>query len=146
MTLVSCDKLPLVKKSKLKQLDTVVNFSSVDLSPSFPECNSIIEKQKKSDCFRRTIHQKIGMSMAKHELESVFDIDETIKVDLLVSAEGEIALQSIHNSDELKENLPELDSIIRLCISDLPKVLPATKRGIPVATQYQLPIKIRLEN
>ncbi len=142
----SCDKLPLVKKSKLKQIDTIVNFSSVDLSPSFTECNSIIEKQEKSNCFRKTIHQKIGASMSKHQLESVFDIDETIMVDLLVSAQGKIELQAINNSDELDENLPELDSIIKLCISELPKVLPATKRGIPVATQYQLPIKISLKH
>lgn len=143
---VQCDKLSLVKKSELRQLDTVVNFSSVDLSPSFSECNAIIEKDEKSACFRKTIHEKIGASLQKHTLESVYDISETITVDLLVTSSGIIKFQQIHHSEDLVKTLPDLDSILKLCINDLPKIFPATKRGIPVTTKYQLPINIKVNN
>jgi hypothetical protein len=140
-----CDKIPLVKKSKLQQIDTVVNFSSVDLSPSFQECDSIIDKVKKSNCFRLQIHQKIGQELQNHQLESVFEIDEEVQVIMHVTAKGEFVFKKMIASEELMENLPSLDSILELCIEKLPKVIPATKRGIPVTTQYQLPIKISLQ-
>ena len=140
-----CDKIPLVKKSKLQQIDTVVNFSSVDLSPSFQECDSIIDKVKKSNCFRLQIHKKIGQELQKHQLESIFEIDEEVQVIMHVTDKGEFIFKNMIASEELQENLPSLDSVLELCIEKLPKVIPATKRGIPVTTQYQLPIKISLQ-
>lgn len=140
-----CDKIPLVKKSKLQQIDTVVDFSSVDLSPSFQECDSIIDKFKKSDCFRLEIHQKIGIELQHHQLESVFEIDEEVQVIMHVTPKGEFVFKNMIASQELQKNLPSLDSVFKLCIEKLPKVIPATKRGIPVTTQYQLPIKISLQ-
>ena len=62
-----------------------------------------------------------------------------------VTAKGEFVFKNMIASEELMENLPSLDSILELCIEKLPKVIPATKRGIPVTTQYQLPIKISLQ-
>ena len=140
-----CDKLPPIKKSRLRTLDTVVNFSSVDMSPSFMECDSIIDKARKSNCFRTQIHQKIGQELQQYSLESNLEIDEEIQVILHVTAEGKIVFKELLASEQIRENLPELDSILRLCIVKLPDVTPANKRGIPVRTAYQLPIKISLK-
>ena len=65
--ITSCDKLSFLKSEKIQALDTIVNFSSVDTSPSFKECDSIIDKHQKSNCFRTTIHQKIGAELQKHQ-------------------------------------------------------------------------------
>lgn len=140
-----CDKLPPIKKSRLRTLDTVVNFSSVDMSPSFMECDSIIDKARKSNCFRTQMHQKIGQELQQYSLESLFEIDEEVQVIMNVTAKGEFVFKKMIASEELRENLPALDSILELCIEKLPMVTPATKRGIPVTTQYQLPVKISLK-
>lgn len=131
-------------KSQVEQaLDTVINFNKVDVSPSFKECKDKIEDSK-TTCFRETIHKKISANLAKHQLEVKNVIDEIITVELQISTKGKIQLKSINASDNIKEVFPQLDSLLKVSVSNLPKIFPAIKRGIPVATQYSLPIKITL--
>mgnify|MGYP000474669586 CR=1 FL=1 len=80
----SCDKFSFTKSKNSIVLDTVVNFSSVDTFPSFKACDSLIDKQKKSDCFRTTIHQKIGEELLQHQFIIKDSIDEIIYVDLII--------------------------------------------------------------
>ncbi|MFY9242899.1 MAG: hypothetical protein WAO74_07725 [Polaribacter sp.] len=143
--ITSCDKLPFSKNKNLQQLDTIVDFTSVDLSPSFKICDSIIDKIEKSDCFRNTIHQKIGEELLLHSLSVKDSINETVYVDLIINDKGEIIFKELQSSEIIKKELPELDSIIHISVNNLPKIYPAIKRGIPVATEYQLPIKIVLK-
>lgn len=141
----SCDKLSFSKNKNNEQLiDTIVDYTSVDTFPSFTVCDSIIDKIKKQDCFRNTIHQKIGEELQKHTFTIKDSIDKMILVDLIINAKGEIVFDGL-NSEKIKTELPELESVIRKSVGNLPKVLPAVKRGIPVTTKYQLPIRILLE-
>ena len=144
MMFTSCDKFSLSKKQPLRVLDTIVDFTAVDTFPSFTVCDSIIDKTEKSDCFRTTIHQKIGEELQKHKLSITDSIDETVFVDLMINAEGKIIFEAIQSSENIKKELPELDSLIQLSITKLPKIHSAIKRGIPVKTKYQLPIRIYL--
>ena len=114
----------------MQLLDTIVNFSSVDTSPSFKVCDSIIDKQKKTNCFRTTIHQKIGAELQKHQFVIRDSISEIVYVDLLINSKGKIILEAMDSSEEIKIKLPKLDSVLR---------------GIPVTTKYRLPIKIQIK-
>lgn len=143
--LTSCDKIPFTKKNELPKLDTIVDFNSVDTFPSFKVCDSLIDKTKKSTCFRNTIHQKIGEELQKHHLSIKDAIDETVLVDLIINEKGIIVFENLEASAKIKNQLPELDSLITLSVSKLPKIYPANKRGIPVTTKYQLPIRILLK-
>lgn len=141
-----CDKLPFTKKKNLSVLDTIVDFTSVDLSPSFSVCDSLVDKENKSDCFRKTIHQKIGEELQKHVLQTNDSINETIFVDILINSKGEIQFESLTTNTVIKNALPDLDSLLENAVNNLPKIHPAIKRGIPVTTKYQLPINIKLHN
>tara|TARA_B110000503_G_scaffold47953_1_gene78073 strand:- start:1025 stop:1501 length:477 start_codon:yes stop_codon:yes gene_type:complete len=145
LLITSCDKLSFLKNNNTQVLDTIVNFSSVDTSPSFKKCDSIIDQQKKSDCFRITIHQKIGAALKKYEFSIKNSISETVYVDLLINSKGKIILETIESSQNMKIQLPKLDSILRLSIARVPNMYPAIKRGIPVTTKYRLPIFIQLK-
>lgn len=145
LLITSCDKFSFSKNKDTQLLDTLVNFSSVDISPSFKVCDSIFDKQKKSDCFRTTIHQKIGAELQKHEFIIKNSILETVYVDLLINSKGKIILEAIESSEDMKILLPKLDSILRLSIDSIYRIYPAIKRGIPVTTKYRLPILIRLK-
>lgn len=129
----------------MQVVDTVVNFSSVDTSPSFKECDSIIDKQQKADCFRTTIHKKIGAELQKHEFTIKDSISEIVHVDLLINTKGKIILEAILASEIIKNQLPQLDRILSLSVDQIPRVYPAIKRGIPVTTKYRLPILIQLK-
>ena len=129
----------------MQLLDTIVNFSSVDTSPSFKVCDSIIDKQKKNNCFRTTIHQKIGAELQKHQFVIRDSISEIVYVDLLINSKGKIILEAMDSSEEIKIKLPKLDSVLRISVDKIPNVYAAIKRGIPVTTKYRLPIKIQIK-
>ena len=145
LLITSCDKLSFLKNNNTQVLDTIVNFSSVDTSPSFKECDSIINKQRKSDCFRTTIHQKIGTELHKHEFSIKNPISEIVYVDFLINSNGKIILETIESSENIKIQLPKLTAILKLSVASIPSIYPAIKRGIPVTTKYRLPIKIELK-
>ena len=129
----------------MQLLDTIVNFSSVDTSPSFKVCDSIIDKQKKNNCFRTTIHQKIGAELQKHQFVIRDSISEIVYVDLLINSKGKIVIEAMASSEEIRIQLPELDSVLRISVDKIPNVYAAIKRGIPVTTKYRLPIKIQIK-
>jgi hypothetical protein len=126
-------------------LDTLVDFSKVDVSPSFKICDSMINKIKKTDCFRAAIHQKVAAELQQHTFIIKDAISENVLVALLINSKGEIVLEGIQSSENIKNQLPQLDSVLRVSIANLPTIFAAIKRGIPVTTKYSLPIKIELK-
>ena len=52
-----------------------VDYTSVDVSPSFKVCDSLIDKDKKSSCFRTTIRQEISSSLANQSIQVAQSID-----------------------------------------------------------------------
>lgn len=142
----SCDKFASSKKHNLKVLDTIIDFTRVDHSPSFKACDSLIDTSKLSDCFRNTIHKKIGLELQKHSLFIKDSIDEDVFADILINAKGQIVLQEITSTENLKTQLPQLEHVLQQSVKNLPVINPAIKRGIPVATKYRLKLRILLRD
>ena len=143
--ITSCDNFSFSKNKNLQAVDTIVDYTSVDFSPSFKVCDSIIDKHQKSNCFRTTIHQKIGVELQKHQFVIRDSISEIVYVDLLINSKGKIVIEAMASSEEIRIQLPELDSVLRISVDKIPNVYAAIKRGIPVTTKYRLPIKIQLK-
>ena len=141
----SCQFFKFDKKNDLQNLDTIVDFSSVDSSPSFTICDSLIDKDEQTDCFRTTIHQKIADKLSHYTLQVKHPIDEVITVEIIINNKGNIIFESLFASDSIKKALPKLDSLLKVSVESLPTIFPAIKMGIPVSTQYQLPIRIKLK-
>ena len=144
LTCTSCDFFKLKKPLQLQELDTSIDFSSVDASPTFENCVDFIDKTAKSNCFRITISTRLSKSLASYGFEVLHPIEEQIQVVLLIDAQGKITVKRIVSSDAVRASIQKLDSFIVLSVANLPTLFPALKRGIPVATQYQIPIEIRL--
>ena len=141
----SCEFFSLKKKSSLQEVDTIIDFSTVDVAPSFDDCKSFVDKEKKSNCFRNTIYKHISTSLAKHNFEVRNPIEEVINVSVTIDRRGNATVHQIVSSALIKMTLPNLDSLVKQSIASLPKMFPAIKRGIPVTTQYQIPIQISVK-
>ena len=141
----SCEFFSLKKKSHLQVVDTIIDFSTVDIAPSFDDCKNFVDKEKKSNCFRNTIYNHISSSLAKHTFEVRKPIEEVINVVVTIDRKGSATVNQIASSALIKKTLPSLDSLVKLSVVSLPKMFPAIKRGIPVTTQYQIPIQIRVK-
>ena len=123
-----------------------VDYTSVDVSPSFKVCDSLINKDKKNTCFRITIRQEISSNLAKQSIQVAQSVDETIEVAITIQSNKEVKLTSIKSSDSLLVILPSLKAILKKSVKELPDIYPAIKRGIPVTTVYKLPIRIVVKN
>lgn len=143
--LVSCDYFSFTKKKNIQAIDTIINLSKVDVSPSFNKCKEL-NVSAKNDCFRAEIQEKISISLSEIDFIVDEDMDEVIYVHLIINNYGRVKLKEIEASKNVLEKLPVLDSLIKVSVKKLPKIFPAIKRGIPVTTQYTLPVKIAIKN
>lgn len=146
LSFASCDYFSFEKNENLDKIDMDIDFTSVDFSPSFKVCDTLIDKSKKTNCFRKTMRQEIYKSLEKHSIKLKHPIDETIEVVITIQSNKEVTLSAIKVSDSLLREIPRLQEMIEKSIEALPDIYPAIKRGIPVTTAYTLPIKIKLEN
>ena len=142
----SCEYFSFEKNKNIEKIDVDVDFTSVDVSPSFKVCDSLIEKEKKNTCFRTTLRQEISSSLAKQSIQVPQSVDETIEVAITIQSNKEVKLTSIKSSDSLMVILPSLKAILKKSVEELPAVYPAIKRGVPVTTVYKLPIRIAVKN
>ncbi|WBX70776.1 hypothetical protein [Tenacibaculum retecalamus] len=102
----------------------------------------IYRLKKNSVCFSEEINKRIQATLITYNFVAEEDISEVILIDLLIDNKGNFRLKKITASIAIKNQFPKLDSAIRNAIKKLPRITPAFKRGVPVITQYQLPIKI----
>jgi hypothetical protein len=142
----SCDYFSFKRKNDFEKIDPNIDVSSVDTPPSFGRCNSIIEKQEKTRCFYEEIHKELSASLQKQEIQVRKNINETVEVVLTIHADQKVTLKSIQASEALYEQIPEFQKMVEKAIADLPKMIPANKKGIPVTSEYRLPITIREES
>jgi hypothetical protein len=70
---------------------------------------------------------------------------DTINVKVTVLADATLQFEPQIN-DTLSYNTTKIDSILKVRLVDFPKVNPAIKRGIPVKTQFVLPVILNVEN
>ena len=141
----SCDYISFKKNPKQEFNDTL-DVNKVDVFPSFEVCDSIIDKRKKENCFRTTIHQEITKDLESQNIKVKRPVDEIITVVITIHSDKRITLKSIDASKNLKKEIPNIKELIEGSIAKLPKVFPAIKRDIPVTSEYKLPIQIKLEN
>jgi hypothetical protein len=74
---------------------------------------------------------------------AVRDVYDTIKVNFEVSREGKLSILQIKMDTLLQKDFPNLEAWLLQSIDSLKPVAPAYKRGIPVKTQFTLPVIVK---
>ena len=124
--------------------NTKIDYSLVDVYPLFRECNGCDAAVKQNLCFESVLVNSLEKTLKKNEINVNTQIPDTVFVDLLVDRKSKITIIHINASQEILQVMPDLDSILKSGISQLPEIIqPALKRGIPVDVQFRLPVKIR---
>ena len=126
-----------------KELKTI-NWNQVDELPNFTSCDSLVDKTQKKQCFFDYLTQLIQQKLNADTLAVLYPQSDTIavKVTVLPNATFEFEPQI---KDSLSYNTSKIDSILKARLIDFPKVNPAIKRGIPVKTQFILPVILNVE-
>jgi len=121
------------------------NWNEVDRYPNFENCESSIDFQDSKNCFEQTITTHISEYFGAQNIIVTQTVSDTIRIDLLVSNNGELQISKIQTQEVTRSEIPDLDSILNRSLTGLPKLYPAIKRSQQVQTAFQLPIILRVE-
>jgi len=120
-----------------------IDWKDVDRYPSFSNCDNILEKPEQKDCFINTVSSQLYRSINHEGMVATREVYDTVKVNFEVSSSGQLSILEIKMDTVLQKEFPDLEIWLLQSIDSLEPVAPAYKRGIPVKTQFTLPVVIK---
>lgn len=144
--LASCEYLSpttTTSNNNLQTLDTIVDFTKIDVYPIFYDCEDYSEDDNQKECFEASLSKKLSEILNKNHLKVKEVINDTTHINLFIDNAGKANVVEITSPISISTYLPKLDSVIRQSVAKLPTVKPAVKRGIFVKSQYSLSIIIK---
>lgn len=120
-----------------------INWKDVDRYPSFPQCVETLEKSQQKDCFINTLSSHLYQNISSGEMIAIREIYDTVKVKFEVESSGRLTILGIEMDTLLQKEFPNLEKLIVQSIDSLQPNAPAYKRGIPVKTQFVLPVVVQ---
>jgi hypothetical protein len=136
-------QIPSKEELLQKELKTI-NWKEVDEFPSFSQCDSVSNKEQNKNCFFEYLTLLIQERLSFNTTGVLYPQLDTIDVKVTVLPNSTLLFEPQLN-DTLSYDKPKIDSIIRARLVGFPKVNPAIKRGIPVKTQFILPVILKVE-
>jgi hypothetical protein len=144
----SCDYLRKTNPSKEELLEKelkTINWNQVDQYPSISECENIEDKTQRQQCFFEYLTSIIQQKISQDTLPLLgIDID-TISVKITIFPDATIEFEPQFPQDSVAYDKITIDSILKAKLEDFPRIIPALKRGIPVKTQFILPVILKQE-
>ncbi len=137
-------KVPSEKELLDKQMKEI-NWQEVDEYPSVADCESLKDATARKQCFFDFMTTTIEQKLATDTLATMFPKLDTIEVKVTVLPNATLTFEPQFPKDSVAYDTIKIDSILHARLIDFPKVNPAIKRGIPVKTQFVLPVIIKSE-
>ncbi|MDT0643853.1 hypothetical protein RM553_13525 [Zunongwangia sp. F363] len=130
----------------LDQESKALNWKEVDEYPAFEDCQQETELKRAKACFESKVATNIYSYLARQQPVVTKSIDDTLVIYLEISKQGKPRIDSIVSIDStLAGELPKIEEWLYQSIDSLPKIYPASKRGIPVSTVFKMPVHIKAE-
>ncbi len=122
-----------------------INWNQVDEFPSLADCDKIDNKSQRNQCFFEILTQLIQEKLDVDTLSVLYPELDTIDVKVTVFPNSTLQFEPQFPKDSVPYDTIKIDSILKARLVDFPKVQPAIKRGIPVKTQFILPVILKVE-
>lgn len=133
------------EKELLEKRMAEINWDQVDEYPSVSECEKITDKALRKQCFFEYLASTIQDKLSIDTLSVLYPELDTIEVKVTVFPDAQLTFEPQFPKDSVVYDTIKIDSILRKKLVDFPKINPALKRGIPVKTQFILPVIIKTE-
>jgi hypothetical protein len=137
-------EVPSEKELLDKQMKEI-NWKEVDEYPSVSECEKLSNKSEREQCFFEFLTQTIQQKLSIDTLSVLCPELDTIEVKVTVFPNATLKFEPQFPKDSVAYDTIKIDSILHARLIDFPKVSPAIKRGIPVKTQFVLPVILKME-
>lgn len=139
------DKQVPSKEVLLQKELKAINWNEVDEYPSIEACEKIENKTQQKQCFFEFLTQIIQQKLSVDTLSMLYPELDTIDVKVTVFPNATIQFDPQFPKGSVGYDTVKIDSILRARLVDFPKINPALKRGIPIKTQFILPVIIDVE-
>ena len=138
------EKKKVYSEDLLEEELQTFNWNEVDTYPTFSSCDSITVKADSKACFQNTLIGSVNQFLEAQNLVVSNDINDTIRLKIIIDNTGLLEIESINFKPETAIEIPEIDSLLRQSLKEIPKIYPAIKRGQHVTTAFELPIIVRI--
>ncbi len=128
-------------QKELKKID----WKKVDAFPTIDACEVISDETQRRQCFFEYLTQTIQEKLNIDTLAVLYPEIDTIAVKVTVFPDATIKFEPQFPKDSLAYDSVKIDSILHSRLIDFPKINPAIKRGVPVKTQFVLPVILKME-
>lgn len=136
--------MPSEKELLQKELKAI-NWKEVDEYPSVVDCEKIDNKAQRQQCFFEVLTQLIQEKLSVDTLSVLYPELDTIEVKVTVFPNATMQFEPQFPKDSVAYDTIKIDSILKARLIDFPKINPALKRGIPVKSQFILPVILKVE-
>lgn len=139
------DKQVPSEKELLQKELKAINWKEVDEYPSVIDCEQINDKKQRQQCFFEVLIQLIQEKLSVDTLSILYPELDTIEVKVTVFPNSTMQFEPQFPKDSVAYDKIKIDSILKVRLVNFPKINPAIKRGIPVKTQFILPVILKVE-
>lgn len=122
-----------------------INWKEVDEFPSIADCEKIENKIQRQQCFFECMTQLIQEKLSIDTLSVLYPELDTIEVKVTIFPDAKMQFEPQFPKDSVAYDTIKIDSILKARLVNFPRVNPAIKRGIPVKTQFILPVILKVE-
>ncbi|MEC4112580.1 hypothetical protein [Myroides pelagicus] len=122
-----------------KELDKI-DWSKVDTYPSFEGCDTLEEIAQRKACFFDSMTKELQLRFSQDTLYGKFKDMNEIQILVTVNADSKLELVAYNLPDSLAVQAKLIDSLLVSKKRDFPAIYPATKRGVPVTSQFIVPV------
>ncbi len=137
-------QVPSEQELLQKELNSI-NWKEVDEFPSVFGSDTIENKTERQQCFFEYMTQLIQHKLSVDTLSVLYPELDTINVKVTVFPNSRILFEPLFPKDSVAYDTVKIDSILKARLVGFPKISPAIKRGIPVKTQFILPVILKVE-
>jgi len=138
-------KVPSEEELLQKRLKEI-NWDEVSTYPSISICEGILDREQKRECFFSSMAHLIQQKLNNDTIATLYPETDTIMVKVTIYPNATLKIEPQAAKDSVAYDKMSIDSILSAKLSDFPKVEPAQKEGIPVTTQFFLPVILNFGN
>jgi len=124
----------------LQQRLKEINWKEVSSYPSLAECDVITDKALKKECFFSAMTRLVQEKLNSDTIAILYPELDTIQVKVTVYPNAALKFEPQFPKDSVHYDTAKIDSILKARLIDFPKIEPAQKEGVPVTTQFILPV------
>lgn len=139
------DKQVPSEDALLKEQLKEINWKEIDEYPTVVDCEKISDEAQRKQCFFEFLTQTIQQKLDVDTLANLLPKLDTIEVKVTVFPNSLVTFEPQFPKDSVVYDTIKIDSILHSRLVDFPKIKPAIKRGIPVKTQFVLPVILKIE-